>query len=122
MFELIASFDSKDIKGLANRFIDCMTIRELQDPIKSFYAGVIAQKAGRLEEAVDYLEHVAKDNQFTEQPVKLNACMKLAEFYNAKNNLFKTKFHLGKVVSYMENISRKNDPIYKEATTILKSL
>ena len=112
-FELMASSNDQFILNFASKISENFNQAKNLHPWKVFFAGVIQEKLGKKENAVQFFKILADGDAYKEQGCKFDALMKLAKYFE-KSNPGLSKYYLGNLIKYKEYISVQDNQ-YKEA-------
>jgi CubicO group peptidase (beta-lactamase class C family) len=112
-FELIASLNDDYILSFASGISKSFYKMQNLQPAKLFFAGVINEKLGNIQYAIQLSQILAEGDAYNEQGYKFDALMKLAKYFE-KSNPKMSKYYLGNLIKYKENIETKDDQ-YNEA-------
>ncbi len=116
-FELIASLDDVSILQFASGITKHFYRAQNLHPAKLFFAGVIQEKLGNKQQAIQLFKKLAEGDAYNEQGYKFDAMMKLAKYF-ASSNPGLSKQYLANLIKYKDYISAQDNQ-YKEAKEML---
>ncbi|HTF31555.1 MAG TPA: hypothetical protein VK625_22010, partial [Flavitalea sp.] len=116
-FELIASLDDDSILRFASGISKNFSQAQNLHPAKLFYAGVIQEKLGNKQQAIQLFKKLAEGDAYNEQGYEFDALMKLAKYF-ASSNPSLSKHYLANLIKYKDYINAKDNQ-YKEAKAML---
>ncbi|MDR6803858.1 CubicO group peptidase (beta-lactamase class C family) [Dyadobacter sp. BE34] len=119
-FEFIAEADDKAVLDFGKKMVAVFARTGKVHPAKSFYAGLILEKNGETEEAMEFYNALAAGDDFKEQSYKLDAMMKVAKYQITRNPAI-AKAMLERLVRYKEYVTMK-DRLYNDAKEMLIKL
>ncbi len=115
--ELFASLDDDTVLRFASGIVNNLYRTQNLHPAKLFFAGVIQEKLGNKQQAIQLFQKLADGDAYNEQGYKFDALMKLAKYF-ASSNPALSKQYLANLIRYKDYISSK-DKQYKEAKEML---
>jgi CubicO group peptidase (beta-lactamase class C family) len=116
-FELMASLNDKFILSFASKISRNYFQTTNLHPAKIFFAGVIQEKLGNKQNAIQFFKMLAAGDTYCEQGYKFDALMKLAKYFEQPDPKL-SKYYLDKLIRYKEYIGLQ-DGQYKEAKEMI---
>jgi len=118
--ELMASLNDKSILSFASKISKNFYRTANLHPAKIFFAGIIQEKLGKKQNAIQLFKMLAAGDTYCEQGVKFDALMKLAKYFEKPNPKL-SKYYLGNLIKYKEYIGVQDNQ-YKEAKEMISKL
>ncbi|MCU7551403.1 beta-lactamase family protein [Chitinophagaceae bacterium LB-8] len=118
--ELMASSNDPFILDFASKVSKDFYRATNLHPAQMFFAGIVQEKSGNKQNAIQLFKMLADGDTYCEQGYKFDALMKLAKYFE-KPDPELSKYYLGNLIRYKEYISAQ-DKQYKEAKEMISKL
>lgn len=119
-FELITSLNDKFILNFASNISTNFSQSQNLHPAKIYFAGIIQEKSGNIQKAIQLFTMLAEGDAYNEQGVKFDTLMKLAKYFEASNPEL-SKSYLSNLIKFKEYINMQ-DAQYNEAKEMYSHL